>query len=343
MSVEASGIPDPQWQAAHRLALDHMLGLFTESSWADGLILRGSMAMLAWAGADARAPGDLDWIALDRLAPPIDEEHPYPYVETIETVQQWPEAFAGAAWYDFWRAEEEFGTAGSHPYVPPEGLHWIPDLIEYEPRFLREELVELLRENPNVAKGILFDADNIRESDDWLYSYTYGGGTGVRLLVPWQADGLEPGLLRLDFAGDESLIDPPVWTSVPRADGSRPTLVRAASRESSLAWKLLWLYADANADANVDVAAASGSGAQGKDLYDAVLLAESERTRLTPQLFNRILRRSSRDAAGEFQVSAIRVSEEEWAGFQLTHPSAQGSAAEWLDRLTRALGALSTP
>jgi hypothetical protein len=284
------------------------------------------MPMLAWAGPHARPPGDLDWISLDRLAIPIDLEHPYPHVESIEDVQQWPEAAAGAARYDLWR-EEEFGTAGSHPYVPPEGVHWVPDLNEYQPRYLQSDLVELLHEHPKAAQGVLFDPDGVRKSQDWAYTYSYGGGLGVRLKVPWQAEGLKPGLLQLDFAADETLLEPPVWAAIPRADGGPPTPVRAASRETSLAWKLLWLYTDASA----------GYGSQGKDLYDAVLLAESDQTGLTPQLLHKTLRRSLRERTDEFRIDEIHVTEEEWEWFQRTHPAACGTAGEWLARLGRAL------
>ncbi|HEV2638822.1 MAG TPA: nucleotidyl transferase AbiEii/AbiGii toxin family protein [Actinocrinis sp.] len=310
------------WHTAHRAVLDHVLSLVAHAPWGDGLVLRGSMSMLAWAGADARPPGDLDWIALDRLATPVDEEHPYPHVPSIEVVQQWPEAAAGAARYEFWR-EEEFGTAGSRPHVPPEGLNWVPDLIAYEPHDLRAALIHLFEDRPQAAEGVVLLADQVDEAGDWAYAGAYGGGAGIRLTVPWQAGEMEPSLLQMDFAGDETMPDPPVWASVPRADGGPPTPVRAASRESSLAWKLLWLYADAS----------DGSGAQAKDLYDAVLLAEADQTRLTPHLLNKVLRRSLREAAGEFCLGAIRVSEEEWSRFQFAHPAAYGTAQQWLERL----------
>jgi Nucleotidyl transferase AbiEii toxin, Type IV TA system len=314
------------WESARRAVLDHVLALVTKAPFSDALVLRGSMAMLAWAGPAARTPGDLDWIVLDRLAVSIDEEHPYPYVRSVETVQQWPEAAAGAARYDLWR-DENFDTGGAHPRVPPDGLKWVPNLAEYEPKDLYPELVDLLREEPQVAEGIRIDPEGVRESPDWSYAYADNGTPGLRVLVPWRADGYPPDDLHLDFAFDESLPDPPVWAAVPRSDGGPPTAARAASRESSLAWKLLWLYSDAR-----------WSIPQPKDLYDAVLLAESDQIRLTPQLLLKVLRRSlSADEVEDFGLDSILIDDAEWTGFQADHPQARGTADQWLSRLRGAL------
>ncbi|MER6319914.1 hypothetical protein ABT237_40140 [Streptomyces sp. NPDC001581] len=55
-------------------------------------------------------------------------------------------------------------------------------------------------------------------------------------------------MVRPDFARDEWLPEPPVLTAIPRGDGTGPTVVRTASRELSLAWKLLWLHAHCAAE-----------------------------------------------------------------------------------------------
>ena len=57
----------------------------------------------------------------------------------------------------------------------------------------------------------------------------------------------------------EDLPVAPVVTPIPHAEGP-PSQLRTATRELSVAWKLLWLETDSNP--------------QAKDLYDAVLLAE---------------------------------------------------------------------
>jgi hypothetical protein len=42
-------------------ALDHVLRLVAAAECGESLVLRGSMAMLAWIGDGARPPRDLDW------------------------------------------------------------------------------------------------------------------------------------------------------------------------------------------------------------------------------------------------------------------------------------------
>ncbi|MFF4339743.1 nucleotidyl transferase AbiEii/AbiGii toxin family protein [Kitasatospora sp. NPDC001540] len=86
--------------------------------------------------------------------------------------------------------------------------------------------------------------------------WTYDRVPGRRLLLPWEADGLPGGGVQLDFVFTEHLPVPP--EPLETAPGA---VLNVAGRELSLAWKLLWLATD--------------SYPQPKDLYDAVLLAES--------------------------------------------------------------------
>ncbi len=86
-----------RWRIAHRAVLDHLLGLVAGSPLGDALVLRGSMVMPAWVGAAAREPADLDWIVPRPLLVPLDPEHPYPYVEALDVVQQWPECIRDRA------------------------------------------------------------------------------------------------------------------------------------------------------------------------------------------------------------------------------------------------------
>jgi Nucleotidyl transferase AbiEii toxin, Type IV TA system len=323
-----SGSADPceaaAWRAARRAALDHVLSLIAQSSWSDGLVLRGSMAMLAWAGDAAREPGDLDWVVLDRLAIPVDSQDPYPYVDELDFVQQWPEAADGAARYEIWR-HEEFEAGGSHPVLPPEGLRWVIDADATEPSRPYADLIESVRSDPEAAAGLLLDADGAHEDGEWTYA---GYDTpGVRLIIPWQADGLGAGHVQLDFARDERLPQAPILSAIPRGDGGPPTVVRTASRELSLAWKLLWLYTDSVA----------GTAAC-KDLYDAVVLAEADETRLSPDLLRKVLSRAPIEGEG-FGTYAIHVDEADWAEFRRDRPGAQGTAGEWCTRLLRAVRA----
>ncbi|MPY39024.1 nucleotidyl transferase AbiEii/AbiGii toxin family protein [Streptomyces phyllanthi] len=283
------------------------------------------MVMPAWVGAEAREPADLDWIVPRPLLVPVAPEHPYPYVEALEVVQQWPEAADGADRYEIWK-HEEFDTRGLRPVVPPEGLHWI---TEPEPESCppHDELLGLVRERPVAAPGVVLDAEAAREDGTWTYSEY--DTPGVRLVIPWQADKLPPGEVRLDFARDEWLPEPPVLTAVPRGDGTEPAAVRTASRELSLAWKLLWLHADCAADGR----------AQGKDLYDAVLLAEAEATRLSPRLLRQVFRREPgrpKDV-DPLRLDVVTPRSVDWAAFRADHPQVRGTAEEWLERLSRAL------
>jgi hypothetical protein len=95
------------------------------------------------------------------------------------------------------------------------------------------------------------EAFNIASDEIWAYERS----RGRRLLLPWRAENLPPAGLQLDFSFAEPLPVPPVRTQLsPEID------FLAATPALSLAWKLLWLYTDIEP--------------QGKDLYDAVLLAE---------------------------------------------------------------------
>ncbi|MER7844320.1 nucleotidyl transferase AbiEii/AbiGii toxin family protein [Kitasatospora sp. NPDC096077] len=324
---------DDRRRGAHRAVLDHLLGLVADSPLGDVLVLRGSMVMPAWVGADAREPADLDWIVPRPLLVPVDPAHPYWYVDDVATVQQWPEAADGAGRYEIWTSEE-FDTAGLRTVLPPEGLHWIVE-AEPEDHPPHRALLDLVRERPTVAPGLVLDAGAARHDATW--TYTEHDTPGVRVAVPWSADGLPPGEVRLDFALDERLPEPPVWTAIPRGDGAGRTVVRTASRELSLAWKLLWLHADC----------ATQGRARAKDLYDAVLLAEAgagaEVGGLSPRLLRTVFRREpGRTAAADaLRLDAVaRWAAErsvDWEDFRADHPWVRGTAEEWLARLSRAL------
>ncbi|MBB1252033.1 nucleotidyl transferase AbiEii/AbiGii toxin family protein [Streptomyces sp. OF3] len=93
--------------------------------------------------------------------------------------------------------------------------------------------------------------------------WTYDRVPGRRLVLPWrQADPDEPGgTVQLDFVFGERLPLEPERTRVPRPGGGPPLTLTSAGPELSLAWKVQWLLTD--------------SYPEGKDLYDAVLLAEA--------------------------------------------------------------------
>lgn len=296
--------------------------------------------MQAWVGKAAREPADLDWIVLEDPVG-IDPLDPYPYVDRLETVQQWPEAADGAARYEIW-TDDEFCTGGQRPLLAPEGLRWLHDdeeAAEAGPPYL--DLLDRVERWPQAAPGVLLSAKSARVDGTWTYAEY--DTPGVRLVIPWHAEGLPPGQIQLDFARDERLPESPVWTLVPRGDGGRPTAVRTAGRELSLAWKLLWLHTDSR----------HGRKAQGKDLYDAVLLAEEEGARLPPRLLRRVMRRTTGTETEavdlnpasftpvDLSPAALTGWEVDWAGFRAAHPWVTGTAEDWLRRLGRALEAIS--
>lgn len=323
----------PRFRAAHRAALDHTLALIAESSWGRSLVLRGSMTMAAWVGETARPPADLDWILpeAEGCAAP-DPGDPYPWVDDLSWVQHWPEAAFGAVTNEMWE-DEQFETFGLRPILPPEGLHWVDpdDCFEtYTWTPLLGDLADTIRERPTAPAGVILDGDQI--DGDPTGTLDYYDTPGVRVVVPWHTAGPDPmaGAVQLDFAAGQSLPDAPVWTLVPRGDGGTPIPCATASREASLAWKLLWLYTESSQPRSYG---ATPDGGQGKDLYDAVLLAESRRTHLTLPLLRKVLG----DTAPDFENDDILAWVVNWESFQHNHPHVTGSLREWLERLARAL------
>ncbi|UGQ11632.1 nucleotidyl transferase AbiEii/AbiGii toxin family protein [Yinghuangia sp. ASG 101] len=333
-------------RAAQRAALDHVLALTVRTSWADALVLRGSMAMLAWADARAREPADLDWVAAPGPVP-VHPLSPYPYVDDLDAVRYWPEASHGAAEYELFKDEaESFATGGLHPRTPPEGTRWIRPPETDDRDDLVRELVGLLDASPDTPGGhpadlpggsptsrppaVRFDPRRYRIDPDWEYTEyvvsTERGG-GVRVSLPWTGEHGTSGDVQVDIVFDEPMEESPVHALIPRADGREPTLVRAASRELSLAWKLLWLHRDI---------ARHGQG-RGKDLYDAVVLAESPRTRLRPPLLRRVLRAQGEVGVGDVTLERISAWDVDWAGFRADQPQVRGDLDSWLGRLDRAV------
>lgn len=301
---------------ARRAALDHILSLVAGSACGDTLVLRGSMSLLAWLGDRAREPGDLDWVVRPIAVQPPDPSHPYPYVSRIDKVRSAPETAHGAVDDEIWTFEE-FDTEGAHPRVPPAGLRWATaEDIDFDTPHL--DLLDLIRERPQAPGGPRLDADAATFATDWSYAYssTYGKG-GARILLPWTAADGSGGTVQLDFAYDETLPEPAVLSAVPRADGGTPNAVWTASPALSLAWKLQWLAADQ--------AAQGRSG--GKDLYDAVLLAELDGMVLPP----RLRRIPDRDALHPRAVRTWIIED---------HLSIRGAVDHWLDRLAARLGPL---
>lgn len=152
------------------------------------------------------------------------------------------------------------------------------------------------------------------------YIWTYERVPGRRLVLPWSAPGMRGGQVQLDFVFNEPLParpEPVLVAGVP---------LLGATRELSLAWKLLWLAGDLYP--------------QGKDLYDAVLLAEA--CALPYPLLADVFRLSGEFDTGSGQESPAPAHFEElartnWDTFHTEYPGIPGSAESYTNRLLRAL------
>lgn len=152
--------------------------------------------------------------------------------------------------------------------------------------------------------------------------WTYDRVPGRRLVLPWTAGtDLPPGTVQLDFVFNETLPAPPVRTGIPPLGGGPggPVPLMAASPELSLVWKILWLVSDMHPEA--------------KDLYDAVLLAES--VTVPYELLHRVL-----TEAGEWSdlPSVLgEAGEVDWPEFEKDHPDDTETGGGYLLRLVVAL------
>ncbi|MFD8733408.1 nucleotidyl transferase AbiEii/AbiGii toxin family protein [Streptomyces sp. NPDC059618] len=167
----------------------------------------------------------------------------------------------------------------------------------------------------HASGRVHFAAADAVSEDIWTYERV----PGRRMVLPWTADGTPGGVVQLDFVFNEQLPLAPA----PFALSADATL-NAATPELSLAWKLMWLVTDLHP--------------QGKDLYDAVLLAESCSLRYE------VLRDAFVAAEPEFALHPVRpatVSElvcgVEWEHFAREYPDIPGTAAEYVERLSAAL------
>ncbi|TCB90756.1 nucleotidyl transferase AbiEii/AbiGii toxin family protein [Micromonospora zingiberis] len=180
-------------------------------------------------------------------------------------------------------------------------------------------IVAEVRRQPATREGVRVAADEVSTAHIW----TYERAPGRRLMFPWYAPGLPPGTIQLDAVFNETLPEPPEPTGVPVAPGHAPVVVNAVGPEQSLVWKLLWLATDCYP--------------QGKDLYDAVLLAErvtvswqrvQEALATEPGKFNVV----------DFGPDTLHLLGVDWDEFIDHHPEFAGTEREsWYERLAVAL------
>ncbi|MBV1937078.1 nucleotidyl transferase AbiEii/AbiGii toxin family protein [Streptomyces sp. BV286] len=151
--------------------------------------------------------------------------------------------------------------------------------------------------------------------------WTYDRVPGRRMVLPWDAPGLPGGHVQLDFVFNERLPEEPEPVELPG-----DSVLWAATPGLSLAWKLMWLINDMHS--------------QGKDLYDAVLLAE--RHPLPYELLHEVFRLSAewprQDREGVFLEDLVQsLRYVEWEHFVTEYPRFADLEREFVDRLVRAM------
>lgn len=156
-------------------------------------------------------------------------------------------------------------------------------------------------------------ADQVASEHIWTYERV----PGRRLVFPFDVDGLPQGVVQLDLVFNERLPEGPITVEIPPLG----TPMLTATPSLSLAWKLQWLMTD--------------SYPQGKDLYDAVLLAEY--TTVPLELARELIRPGLGKIADEFTAESVLSLRVDWDNFRDEHPGIEGDAELWLRRLAAAL------
>ncbi|MEV7523289.1 nucleotidyl transferase AbiEii/AbiGii toxin family protein [Streptomyces sp. NPDC091371] len=155
--------------------------------------------------------------------------------------------------------------------------------------------------------------------------WTYDRVPGRRMVLPWSVPGLPAGQVQMDFVFNEKLAEPPEPVEL-----SCGATVLAATPALSLAWKVLWLVSDRHP--------------QGKDLYDAVLLAE--RYALPNALVQEVFREAGEWPYPNNELTLAHIAHlapdgyvgAEWEHFEAEYPHLAGPGEEaFIARLVEAL------
>ncbi|WP_328418204.1 nucleotidyl transferase AbiEii/AbiGii toxin family protein [Micromonospora sp. NBC_00389] len=174
-------------------------------------------------------------------------------------------------------------------------------------------MLDDIRTAVRAAPGTSLQPDRITESAIW----TYERADGRRLLIPFSTPELPDGHVQIDVVFGEKLPLPPEVLILPDVD--EPLLAAPASL--ALAWKLLWLATDMYP--------------QGKDLYDAVLLAEH--TAVDQALVRQLMRPELGVEADTFTAETVLSWQVDWGNFTDEYPGITGTAEQWTRRLALAL------
>ncbi|MEV4481499.1 nucleotidyl transferase AbiEii/AbiGii toxin family protein [Micromonospora coxensis] len=174
-------------------------------------------------------------------------------------------------------------------------------------------LLDAIRTAVRTAPGTGLQPDRITESAIW----TYERADGRRLVIPFSTPGAPDGDVQIDIVFGERLPLPPEVLILPGVD--EPLL--AAPAALALAWKLLWLATDMYP--------------QGKDLYDAVLLAEH--TTVDQAVVRQLMRPELGTEADTFTAETVLSWQVDWTNFTDEYPAITGTAEQWTRRLAFAL------
>lgn len=165
----------------------------------------------------------------------------------------------------------------------------------------------------DVTPGAGLQPERAAQSAIW----TYERADGRRIAIPFSTPGLPDGTVQVDVVFGEHLPVPPEPLTVLGVP------VQAATAGLSLAWKLQWLATDGYP--------------QGKDLYDAVLLAEHTTADLA--LARELMRPEMGAEADDFTAATVLTwTDVDWPNFTEACPAVEGTLTDWLERLARALG-----
>ena len=198
---------------------------------------------------------------------------------------------------------------------PPKDLDFVvvPEALSISDRRAVELLDSVVTAvTSRECAGVELRRDEVAQDQIW----TYDRVPGTRLVFRWTAPGLPWGATQLDFVFGERLPVAPELLDVGLSP-DRHAQLQVAPKDLSLAWKLLWLHSDMHP--------------RGKDLYDAMLLAEA--TTLPSPLLRAVFEiANSRLPPPEDLVSL--GDDFEWVGFQQQD---QPTVDAWKQRLARAL------
>lgn len=218
------------------------------------------------------------------------------------------------------------GSVLLHAYLgerarAPGDIDWVvlPDTLkptDEAAREMLEDLARLLTERETIGP-VRIHFDRVGHDDIW----TYERAEGRRMTIVWSLDGLPEGQVQFDFVFCERLPQPPAPVGIPLTEGE-PVSLLGASAELSLAWKLVWLQTD--------------MWPQGKDLYDAVLLAEH--CNMPLRLFVDAIRANADYADwGDDALPDIASWEIDWDNFRIEYPWVEGDLEQWKRRLAAQL------